>query len=202
MKTKKCLPWALSSVLALILGLTMVSAQPEKKSENFWLLQARVFTDSLLSDAVALDRFDRALVLGHLARTWWKDDREHALIWIEKAIESVEPPSSSETKAERRRRLSAARALFKIAAGLDKAPSDRLASLFLTDSVKPDDEDAANNATGLADAGLEVLNHDPKRSFELGLASLRSGRSSRFTALLWNSGPEIQRLVICCSPKH
>ncbi|MCU1265236.1 MAG: hypothetical protein JWM21_1554 [Acidobacteria bacterium] len=161
-------------------------AQQDKKSEDFWLLQARVFTDYLLSDAARLDRFDRPVMLGQLAAIWWKDDQEHAQVWVQKAIHDLENGASYESQPDRRRRLAAARALLKITARMDKVSSDHLASLFMSETNPNSGADDRENANSLAGAALEVLERDPQQALELGLASLRAGRCSQFTALLWN----------------
>ena len=158
--------------------------QEQERSQDFWLLQARLITDDLLKDAAGLQRFDRALLLGRLAAIWWPNDLDHARSWMQKAINDLESEPDRESKVDRHKRLSAVRALLGIAASIDKESSARLASMLTAEAQTDTDDEAKDNATGLVQAGLDVLDKDPAQAAAFGSASLLAGRSSRLVSLL------------------
>src|ERR1700730_3366642 len=159
---------ALSSAFLLCLLLSVpifcVSQEPPKEqrtAQDFWFLQARLITDDLLKDATGLQRFDRALLLGRLAKIWWRSDLDHARNWMQKAIDDLGSGPNRESKVDRRKRLFAVRALLGIASSIDKNSSSRLASILTAEVQTDTDEEAKDNATGLVQAGLDVLDTNP-----------------------------------------
>jgi hypothetical protein len=159
-------------------------ANEQESSRDFWILQARLITDDLLKDAAGLRRIDRSLLLGRLAGLWWQDDLDQSRGWMRKAINEVETKPERESKTERRARLAAARSLLAIAASLDKTSGNRLAAMLTSEVETGTDEEFKDNATGLVQAGLDVLEKNPAQAAAFGSASLRVGRSSRLISLL------------------
>jgi hypothetical protein len=156
----------------------------QDKSQDFWLLQARLITDDILKEASELSRLDRALLLGRLSAVWWRHDVEYARAALQKAMGKIEPGSDDESTSQRRKRISVIRTLLTIAAPLDERAGSRLVALLTSEESKRSPEEATDNATGLVKAALIVLDTDPARAAALGSASLRVGKSWSFASLL------------------
>jgi hypothetical protein len=144
-----------------------------------------MMTDDLLKDAVALTRYDRALLWARLGEAWWQDDRERAQTWMQKAVEEMETAADQGSAAERGPRLAAARSLLSIITLRDGKLSTRLMNVFTSGIEQAAESDREANAQALASAALAVLDIDPKRAAELGSMSIRLGRSTNLVRLLW-----------------
>src|SRR5215213_5734861 len=158
--------------------------QEQSKSEEFWLLQARLITEDILKETTRLSRADQILLRARLAATWWQHDRQLARSWLRKAIDEAELPSDGETKEEHHKRLAALRTVLTIVAPLDQSSSNRIVSLLTADDLKTVTGDSDENATALVQAALHLVDTDPARAAALGSASLRIGKSFRFSSLL------------------
>jgi hypothetical protein len=170
----------------LLVGALALSAPAQKtdNSANPWSVSAQALTDSMLVDANSLAGLDQALLFARLGEAWWKDDPKRARIWLNKSVEELDYSSSSDSVDKRNRRLFIARALLGIITPRDRALSVRLANIFASESEKLPDDERAQNAEALIDAALAVVDDDPERAAQLGLDSLRSGRTRQLGDLL------------------
>jgi tetratricopeptide (TPR) repeat protein len=137
-----------------------------------------------MTDAPALETFDRALLWARLGKVWWGHDTEKARRWFQKAIEIVEFAPDQESLAHRGRRVAAARALLSIIAPLDKKISSPLTAI-LTSPNEASEGDRGENAQALADTALALVESDPTRAAELGSASLHTGRTAQIVFLFY-----------------
>ena len=173
--------------LTLIILAALCPASPARQVNNLpnlWLFKARQITDSLVKDADALGRNDRALLWARLGQAWWQEDSERARAWMQKAVEAVESVPNRESSAERAGRLNVARELLRIVAPRDLKLRARLLSVF-ADAPRADAAESNINAGALMQAALAMLKEDPRQAAELGAASLRAGYSAELTGLLW-----------------
>ncbi|MEK6282056.1 MAG: hypothetical protein AABN95_17005 [Acidobacteriota bacterium] len=185
---KRPLPGVCLCILIAVCSLSLKAQEPVR-TPNPWLVKAEAITDDLVGDAAKLDRFDRSLLLGRLGQLWWDIDQERAREWMQKAISSVEATSSQDEDQDRSQRLATARALLAIISTRDKQLSLKLTSLFIPKSSVSTKAGKIEDANALIDAALAVLDLDPKRAAELGLASLRISPSYRLATLLWRMRP-------------
>jgi hypothetical protein len=165
-------------------GPAVVARQTDEVSD-LWLIRARSLTDELLKDADALGRYDRALLLARLGKVWQQSDSERAQVWIERAMQAVESSTDKGDAAEYAKRASAARSLLVILGAQDKALSARLNKVINDATEAAALADIRENARAKAEAGLAVVESDPQRALQFGLASLRAGGSYRLSSLLW-----------------
>lgn len=162
-------------------------AQRPQELPDPLLVRARDLSQDLSADAAGLSPHDRALLWARLGEVWWTDERERARALMAKAVEEVEVASESEDKISRARRLAAARALLSVVGARDRNLGERLAAVLASrpkSEEATDNKERGQNAEALADAGLEVLDEDPRRAAELGAASLRAGTSYKLGYLL------------------
>lgn len=175
---------ALTFSLLMLILFTGATGQSDKKPPDLWLTRAQALTDELVTDAVALDTLDRALLWGRLGQIWWKNEPTRARAWVQKAVSTVESVAEQESPDLRRRRVSAVRALLNITIPLDRTLSARLTELLTPDSKTTSNEERNGNAEALVNAGLMVLETDPAQAAQLGYASLRAGRTSLLAVLM------------------
>jgi hypothetical protein len=177
--------------ICLLLLLAVVSAQPAALARQAdgafdpWLIRARSLTDELLKDSDALGRYDRALLLARLGKEWRQSDGERAQAWIEKAVQAVESAPDKEDAGENSRRLSAARSLLVILGAQDKSLSARLNKVLSPPTETTTAFNSRENAKAKAEAGLAVVDSDPQRALQFGMASLRAGGSYKLASLIW-----------------
>jgi hypothetical protein len=176
--------------LCLLLLLAVIPAWPAASARqadgvfDLWLIRARSLTDELLKDSDALGRYDRALLLARLGKVWQQADKEQAQAWIEKAVQAVESSPDKEDATEYSQRLNAARSLLVILGAQDKTLSARL-NKVISAATEAAPTDSRANAQAKAEAGLAVLDSDPQRALQFGLASLRAGGSYKLASLIW-----------------
>jgi hypothetical protein len=180
----KYTPRTLGSGLLILLLCTAASPQLNKAPPDPWLVRAQALTDELMSDAIALETLDRALLWGRLGQIWWTNDRSRARAWLQKAVETVESTSEEETPDLRRRRISVARALLTITVPLDRKLSSRLTELLVSESTKASNDERNGNAEALVNTALMILETDPAAAAQLGYTSLRAGRTSLLAVLM------------------
>jgi hypothetical protein len=175
-------------LLLLLAVIPPQSAVPARQADgvfDLWLIRARSLTDELLKDSDALGRYDRALLLARLGKAWQQADKEQAQAWIEKAIQTVESAPDKEDATEYSKRLNTARSLLVILGAQDKALSARFNKVISAATEAPAPADSRANAQAKAEAGLAVLDSDPQRALQFGLASLRAGGSYKLASLIW-----------------
>ena len=177
--------------VCLLLLLAVTSARPAAFARqadgvsDLWLNRARSLTDELLKDSDLLGRYDRALLLARLGRTWQQSDAVRARAWIEASVENVESSPDKKDAAEYARRLNTARSLLVILGAQDKALGARLNKVISAATESATSTDGRENAKAKAEAGLAVLDSDPRRALQFGLASLRAGGSYKLASLIW-----------------
>jgi hypothetical protein len=161
------------------------SPRPEELPDP-WLVRARAVSNDVAADASSLAPHDRALLWARLGEVWWKDDNRRARELMKKAVEEVESTPEHEEKDARARRLAAARVMLSVVGARDRALGERLVAVLAAKpkSAQATDKEREQNAEALANAGLEVLDADPRRAAELGAASLRAGVSYKLGFLL------------------
>jgi len=158
-----------------------------------WLIRSKQITDDLLKDSDTLTGLDNAFLYARLGKAWWKDDPFRAREWMRKAVQAVE--SADHEKADdNKRRLAAARLLLRLAAPIDPSSSETLEALIRSESQQLSVRERSDNATALVEAGLLLLESDPKRAAFLGSASFRIGVSPRLSDLLWQLRLKDRRL--------
>lgn len=172
-------------LITVVLTQTAAVALQTDGVSNPWLSRARSLTDELVKDADALSRYDRALLLARLGKVWQRDDAELAREWIEKALQAMESSPDKEDATERVQRLSTARSLLVILGAQEKALSARLNKVINAAADTRTPFGGSENAKAKAEAGLAVLDSDPQRALQFGLASLRAGGSYRLASLIW-----------------
>ena len=177
-----------ASILLLASGLIFrqpASAFQDDAASDLWLSRARALTDELVKDADALGRHDGALLKARLGRAWARDDAERARDWEEQAVHDVESAPDDEKADERAARLKTTRSLLVILGSHDKALSARLNKVIAAASEAATPHGDPETAKAKAEAGLAVLDSDPQRALQFGLASLRAGGSYKLASLLW-----------------
>lgn len=173
------------TVICLLLAFSQPPAcaqQPEIWDP--WLIRAETMTDGLVKDAADLTSGDRALLWARLGAAWFRDDPDRAHTWMRKAVQEVEIVSDGENAQDRRRRLATARSLLSIIA-LDKQLGSRLLAVLEAQSDSATDRDRRNDANGLVDSALAVIDTDPQLAAKVGSAALRIGLGYRLATLLW-----------------
>lgn len=97
----------------------------------------------------------------------------------------MESAPDGEKADERAARLKTTRSLMVILGSQDKALSARLNKVVAAASEAAAQLGDAETAKAKAEAGLAVLDSDPQRALQFGLASLRPGGSYKLASLLW-----------------
>jgi hypothetical protein len=151
------------------------SAQQERSSYHLWLVRSQTITADLIKDAADLPPSERALLWARLAQRWWRDDPEKARSWLLKPVEIVEAVRNRENPDERSQRLSTVRLLLKIVAPLDQKLSARLVAILTQDRELGAKTARGENADGLVEAAIYLVDSDPKLATELGVMALRVG---------------------------
>jgi hypothetical protein len=173
-----------SSLCALTLLLAMTpparAQQPPGETIDPWLTRAGILTGQLERDGSQLSPRDRVMLWARLAEVWWAEDEARARGWLRRAVEEVERRPLEEAGDERRQRLDAARRLMGVVPARDRELGERLKAVLTEKSERLDEKDYRRNAEALADAAMEALKTDPRRAYDLGLASLRAGVSYKF----------------------
>jgi hypothetical protein len=172
-------------VLLIVLLQSATLAQRTNDLSGYWLLQSQIVTDQLIKDASELPPVERALLWARLGDAWWQADPTRAHQWVQKAVEIVESSPASESPADLRRRLAVARSLLSLIAPRDQKLAARITSLLTSNAEHGADTERGANADALVRAALAVLETDPKRATELGMASLRAGHPTMLAFLLW-----------------
>jgi hypothetical protein len=164
---------------------TIAFAQEEAKTQKFWQAQAQEITDEIVKDTAALPTIDRSIVWAQLGDAWWKDDRERAQLWLQRAVEGAIFGPDQEPPADRKRRISTLRALLPILARHDEKLNTRLIQALLSlNESKDTQEESSANADALVNAALAIVKEQPRLAAALGSQSLRVGESDNFLALL------------------
>jgi tetratricopeptide (TPR) repeat protein len=175
-------------VVYLSLSVTFSSlaiAQDRVKDSDVWLLRASTITDDLVRDAVSLAPNERALLWARMGRAWEKEDPNRAATDMRKAVEIVEFAPDGESAIERRQRFDTARSLLSIIPAQYDKLRLTLQSLFTPKEDRATDNGGRETADGLIAAAMGIVDTDPQGAFDLGMASLRIGRSYKLAALLW-----------------
>lgn len=172
-------------LLTAVLAPSLTGAKQREAVSDLWLERARSLTDELVKDSDELGQYDRALLWARLGRAWQRDDAERARVWVERAIEVVESAPNKEGATEYAQRLNAARNLLVILGAQDKALSARLNKVINVTAEAAVPGGGGENAKAKAEAGLAVIESDPRRAMQFGLASLRAGGSYKLASLLW-----------------
>lgn len=172
-------------LIAAAVAQTAGYTRQRDEAPNLWLSRAQSLTDELIKDSESLSRYDRALLWARLGKAWQRDDAEAARVWIEKAVKDVESAPDDEDATGRSQRLTAARALLVVLGAQDKSLSARLNKVISSATEAAATADSRENAHAKAEAGLAVVESDPHRALQFGLASLRAGGSYKLASLLW-----------------
>ena len=158
------------------------SATQQEALANLWLVRSQTITEDLVKDATGFKPSGRALLWARLGQQWWRDDPERARAWILKSIEIVEAVPNRENPAERNLRLATARLLLNIVAPLDQKLSKRLIVILSEDAERVGEAERRENAEGLVEAAISIVDKDPQRAAKLGAIALRVGRP---TPIAW-----------------
>lgn len=162
-----------------------VRAQQAEKVLEPWIIRAETVTNSLVKDAADLSSLDRPLLWARLGTVWLSDDPERAHAWMKRAVDEVEVVSDGESAADRGERLATMRSLLSIIAPKDKQLGERLSKVLEAQSEAATNSDRRNDANGIVDSALAVVNSDPERAAKLGAEALRVGLGYRLATLLW-----------------
>lgn len=162
-----------------------VYAQQPEKVWDPWFIRAESVTDSLIKDSGDLKSSDRPLLWARLGIAWLSDDPDRAHAWMKKAVDEVEIVSDGESAIERRRRWATARSLLSIIAPRDKQLGSRLLAILEAPSDPASSGDRRDDANGLVDSALALVESDPERAAKVGSAALRIGLGYRLATLLW-----------------
>lgn len=186
MNKTKFLPIITGICLSIVTLTSVLSyGQQVEQPPDLWLIRSQTITEFLVKDAAALTPFDQAILFARLGDVWWKDNPERARSWMQKAVEGVEYVPNRENAADRSQRLAAARVLLSIIAPRDKKLGLRLTEVFTLDAERASSAERNMNADALIEEALAIVDRDPQRAAALGAASLRAGRPTSITALLW-----------------
>jgi tetratricopeptide (TPR) repeat protein len=179
--------FACSLMVCLSLSVTFrsLAIAQDKVDPDVWLLRATTIADDLVRDAVSLAPNDRALLWARMGRAWEKDDPNRAATDVRKAVEIVEFAPDGESAIERRQRLDTARSLLSIIPARYDKLRLTLQGLFTPKESRATDNGGRENADGLIAAAMAIVDTNPQGAFDLGVASLRIGRSYKLAALLW-----------------
>jgi hypothetical protein len=158
------------------------SATQQEALANLWLVRSQTITEDLVKDATGFKPSGRALLWARLGQQWWRDDPERARAWILKSTEIVEAVPNRENPAERNLRLATARLLLNIVAPLDQKLSKRLIVILSEDAERVGEAERRENAEGLVEAAISIVDKDPQRAAKLGAIALRVGRP---TPIAW-----------------
>jgi len=150
-----------------------------------WLDRARSLTSELVKDTDSLGRYDRALLWARLGQLWQQRDVEHARAWVEQAVQAVEAAPDKGDAAEQSQCLNTARRLLVILGARDKALSARLNKVLDAAMEDAASSNRGEDAGAKAEAGLAVVDSNPQRALQFGLASLRGGGPYQLARLLW-----------------
>lgn len=178
-RTEICL-----SLLIAFCSLTL--GQSKFEDNNAWLIRATTITDDLVKDASSLTPNERALLWARIGQAWAKDDPDRAAIVMRRAVEIVELAPDQENDAERRQRLETARSLLSIIPPQDSKLRLRLEALFVPAENQATGNRGRENAEGMVAAAMAIVDTDPQRAFDLGVTSLRLGKTYKLAPLLWS----------------
>jgi hypothetical protein len=103
---------------------------------------------------------------------------------MKKAVQEVEIVDG-ESAQDRHRRQATARSLLGIIAPRDKRLGSRLLTVLEAHPDSATEGDRRNNANGLVDNALAVIDTDPQLAAKLGSAAVRIGLGYRLATLLW-----------------
>jgi hypothetical protein len=154
--------------------------------KELWYVRAEKFTDELVKATIVVNPLDSAIIWARLSDIWWNNDSNRAKQWAIKATDIVEKIPNKETNNERKNRITAARIIFRMLAKRDEKINRRLMNVLLKGGDTLGDDDRNANADAIVNAALTLIETDPQKAAELGLASLRYGLSDEFQSLmLW-----------------
>ncbi|MEK6336538.1 MAG: hypothetical protein AABM67_16545 [Acidobacteriota bacterium] len=175
-------------IVCLLLSVTFCPfaiGQERVKDSDVWVLRASTITDDLIRDAVSLAPNERALLWARMGRAWEEEDPNRAATDMLKAVEIVEFAPDGETAIERRQRFDTARSLLSIIPARYDKLRLTLLGLCTPKEDRATDKRGQGSADGLIAAAMAIVDTDPQGAFDLGVASLRIGRSYKLAALLW-----------------
>jgi hypothetical protein len=154
--------------------------------KELWYVRAEKFTDELAKATIVVNPLDSAIIWARLSDIWWDKDSNRAKQWAIKATDIVEKTPNKETNNERKNRITAARIIFRMLANRDEKINRRLMNVLLKGGDTLGDDDRNANADAIVNAALTLIEKDPQKAAELGLASLHYGLSDKFQSLmLW-----------------
>jgi hypothetical protein len=154
--------------------------------KELWYVRAEKFTDELAKATIVVNPLDSAIIWARLSDIWWDKDSNRAKQWAIKATDIVEKTPNKETNNERKNRITAARIIFRMLANRDEKINRRLMNVLLKGGDTLGDDDRNANADAIVNAALTLIETDPQKAAELGLASLHYGLSDKFQSLmLW-----------------
>src|SRR5687767_777977 len=90
MKRLKCVTLCLPFLVSLHIYAPTRPISPQNERQQYWLLHARLTTDEIVQEALALAIVDRSIAFGRLATIWWRDDQKQSRAWLKKAIDELE----------------------------------------------------------------------------------------------------------------
>ncbi|MEW6211492.1 MAG: hypothetical protein AB1631_24210, partial [Acidobacteriota bacterium] len=170
----------------LVISQTVSIAQEKvSPSRELWLVRAERLTDDLTKEAAALSLFSRAMLFAGMGETWRETDKERARMFFNKAVELAKAHPGSES-AGQNHRFATAHAVFSVLVRYDKAMSDELMKVFLSDQENLSEQYRNRNAQAMTGAATAFIHTDPQRALEFGLASIKIGTSLQLLSLIWN----------------
>lgn len=176
----------LVSLSVLITFCSLALAQDRVEDLDTWFIRATTITDDLIRDAVSLAPNERALLWARMGRAWEKEDPKRAATDLRKAVEIVEFAPDGESEIERRQRFDTARSLLSIIPARYDKLRLTLQGLFMPKEDRAADKGGRESADGLIAAAMAIVDTDPQGAFDLGVTSLRLGRTYKLAYLLWS----------------
>lgn len=158
-------------------------AQLTNAAADLWRIRSEAITEDLITDSKGVSPPEQALLWAKLATAWWRSNPEKARSWLHKAIDIVEHVPNRENPSERSARLSAARSLIAMMGPLDAELAKQLTAFLDEDSSNADS--ATQNADGLVEAAIVLIDKDPQRAAEMGARALKVGRPTQIASLLF-----------------
>ena len=147
-----------------------------------WRDRAERLTNASLEDEWSIGSM-REVLHARLAEAWWKSDPPRAQAWLKDAVTNVTREQKNETEDQRKQRIKAIEAVYRVCERLKVAQYakqllDSLMQIAMQQGPYPGTQHYSGEiASAIREAVMQVVRDDPARAAELGnqLIQLHSG---------------------------
>lgn len=175
-------------LIVLILSMSSLSSYPQVEDlvtqMSIWRVRADAFTDRIEKQTFKIDELEKAVLFAKLGKLWAESDKNKAIGFFEKSVDTLFFYSSEEIRKNNQAYLESIRETLTILANRSPRQTKRLISI-LSDSEKVLSENNQLSSDTLIEFALAIVKDDAVQATELGILSFRFGQPTKFYQLFW-----------------